>query len=194
MTSEDRILLLYGKARGQTHKARFFSYVRKIATGCHEWQRRFDKQGYGFFHFVGCQGKLLYLRAHRCAWEYAFGPVPADVCVLHECDNPKCVNPDHLFLGTRTDNHDDMVAKNRHNKFGSGLHGSQVPNAKLTEKRVVVVIRKLLAGKSQNRVAQELGLHSNIVSSIARGVAWAHVPRPAGFRWDKTLGRCVVDR
>lgn len=76
--------------------------------GCIEWKGARNPQGYG----QKCiKGKRY--RTHRLAWEWANGPIPEGLFVLHKCDNPPCCNPDHLFLGTQTDNMQDMLAKGR---------------------------------------------------------------------------------
>lgn len=78
------------------------------ANGCHIWQRSKTNRGYGTLT-TGGVGWL----AHRAAWALKRGPIPEGMKVLHECDNPSCVNPKHLFLGTSKDNMDDMMAKGR---------------------------------------------------------------------------------
>jgi hypothetical protein len=86
---------------------RFWRKVRKT-DGCWEWTASFRGLGYGQ---IKVNQKMLY--AHRVSWEMANGPIPDGLCVLHHCDNPPCVNPDHLFLGTQADNMRDKVRKNR---------------------------------------------------------------------------------
>jgi hypothetical protein len=78
-----------------------------MTRDCIEWKGRTDKDGYGT---IGSR------RAHRVAWEQTFGPIPDGLQVLHKCDNPPCCNPDHLFLGTRTDNMNDKVRKGRQHR------------------------------------------------------------------------------
>lgn len=80
----------------------------QLTTPCIEWTGYRDRQGYGRRSIR----RRLFL-VHRLAWEEANGPIPDDLCVLHACDNPPCMNPEHLFLGTRADNNADMDAKGR---------------------------------------------------------------------------------
>jgi hypothetical protein len=93
---------------------RFWANVSK-GPGCWEWTASCHSTGYGQIG-VGRKNR----GAHQVAWELTFGPIEKDptkfrsVCVLHRCDNRKCCNPNHLFLGTHTDNMRDMVAKGRH--------------------------------------------------------------------------------
>jgi hypothetical protein len=86
---------------------RFFSYV-DYSEGCWNWTGNKTKEGYGKFTV-----KHKHIRAHRWAYEYFRGPLGEMHC-LHECDNPSCVNPFHLWLGTNKENLDDMLIKNRH--------------------------------------------------------------------------------
>lgn len=88
--------------------------------GCWNWTAGKDKDGYGRF---AVPGRGSYLRAHRFSFELYVGAVPEGMLVLHRCDNPSCVRPDHLFLGVYQDNADDMVAKGRQAKGDrSGRH------------------------------------------------------------------------
>ena len=89
---------------------RFWAKVEPIpeGRGCWEWVGSFQRRGYGSFSVHG-----TIKPAHRASWEMHNGPIPHGLWVLHKCDNPSCVNPLHLFLGTHVDNMLDMVAKKR---------------------------------------------------------------------------------
>lgn len=89
---------------------RFWGKVNKTKN-CWLWTARVNDFGYGV---IGAGGeKNGWLRAHRVAWELTFGKIPAGLYVLHNCDNPACVNPGHLHLGTLKDNSREMVERNR---------------------------------------------------------------------------------
>lgn len=94
---------------------RFESKFEKV-DGCWEWMGYRNRTGYGGIG-VPLSGRNSYFvqrYAHRVSWELYRGPIPDKICVCHRCDNPSCVNPDHLFLGSRKDNTQDMVKKGRH--------------------------------------------------------------------------------
>jgi hypothetical protein len=77
--------------------------------------------GRGEFYVGTFEGKRRMVASHRFAWEGAYGPIPEGLCVLHKCDTPCCVNPDHLFLGTQLDNIEDMARKGRGRRSPQGL-------------------------------------------------------------------------
>ena len=102
---------------------------------------------------------------HRISWIIAYGSIPDELLVLHSCDNPSCVRPDHLFLGTNQDNIDDKVAKGRqaHNK--GETHG----NARLTDLQVAVFRQRYaMGGISQRKLAKEYGIHQPQIGAIVR--------------------------
>ena len=96
--------------------------------------------------------------AHRISWELHFGPVPEGLHVLHHCDVPRCVRPDHLFIGTRSDNMADMQAKGRGNRS----------DPKLVDE--VMGLRS--AGRTQQSIADQLGISQSLVSLIVLGQHW----------------------
>lgn len=84
-------------------------YCPEAITGCWLWTGRLTNSGYGQIA-KSTHGEW---KAHRLFWRVANGPIPGGLCVLHKCDTPACVNPDHLFLGTQADNVQDMMNKHR---------------------------------------------------------------------------------
>lgn len=92
----------------QTTKERLFSKTALASNGCIEWHGCANQKGYGMMVY---KGRIH--AAHRVSWQLHFGEIAEGLLVLHHCDNPCCVNPDHLFLGTNQDNMDDMKSKGR---------------------------------------------------------------------------------
>jgi hypothetical protein len=113
--------------------------------------------------------------AHRVAYELAHGPVPADLYVLHHCDNPRCVNPAHLFLGTILDNTRDMLAKGRGNK----ARGERQGHHKLAESEVRAILQRIggfrLPRGLSKIIAAEFGVGPDTIRLIARRRTWKHV-------------------
>lgn len=121
---------------------------------------------YGRFGFAGRK-----YAAHRFSWRIANGPVPNGMHVLHRCDNPSCVNPAHLFLGTHTDNMHDMFRKGRRRI----VRGKEQGTAKLDDEGVLAIRAKYAAGVRQVDLAAEFGIDQTTVSKIVLRKAWAHV-------------------
>lgn len=131
---------------------------------CWEWQGPRNDDNYGRLNFYGrVRG------AHRYSYELHFGPIPKGFQVLHRCDNPSCVNPNHLFLGKPADNAADKVAKGRHPR------GEDCVRAKLTEEIVREIFRLREQGALQSEIAEKLGTSQKNVSSVLRRKSWAHV-------------------
>lgn len=148
---------------------------------CWEWTGRCDRGGYGHTTMNG-----KFATTHRVSWQLAFGKIPDKLCVLHKCDNRKCVNPSHLFLGTYKDNHADMNAKGR-KQWPSGdnhparinpsrmARGSKNGWAKLTEDQVREIRRLCQAGAVPKRLGSQFGVAETAIYSILNGRTWRHV-------------------
>jgi hypothetical protein len=150
-----------------TLEERFWDKVEK-SDGCWNWTASCNGPGYGQIRPGGCGNQLL---AHRVSWEIHHGPIPDGLCVLHDCDNPPCVNPAHLFLGTKGDNTRDMHAKGRN----PDLRGELGPLAKLTEKQVLEIKMYLAQGVIHRIVAKHFGVGKTAIQKINAGVRWKHL-------------------
>lgn len=153
---------------------RFWEKVRVASTDeCWEWQASKYRNGYGR---IGLGGRDMPAGlAHRVAWELVKGTIPKGMCVCHKCDNPACVNPAHLFLGTIADNVADAVTK--HRVTGGSLPGVTNPNHKLTARDVLDIRRRYAhGGVYQYELAEEYGISQTHVSLICRGESWRNIP------------------
>lgn len=153
----------------KTLEERFWTKVDKsIESGCWEWLA-FTNKKYGVLKGLGGRkGKVL--AAHRVSWEIHNGVIPEGLCVLHRCDNPKCVNPDHLFLGTQKDNVDDMMNKGR--AIISPLkNGEQHPRTKLTHS-AVRGIRELNGLMTHKDIAELYGVCRTNITHVLNNTRW----------------------
>lgn len=153
-----------------TFADRFWAKVRK-GEGCWEWTATRIRSGYGHVRV----GRRLSL-AHRVSWEIHFGAIPDGLCVLHHCDNPPCVRPDHLFLGTVADNSADMVVKGRQ------CRGEHRPAARLAADDVACARALNRAGASQHSLARAFGISHTSMRRALLGTKWRSVEAPAGER------------
>jgi len=144
---------------------RFWNKVVKRTNGCWEWTASIAWNGYGRFKYAG---KMAL--AHRVSYILKYGPVPDGMMVCHTCDNRKCVNPDHLFLGSHQDNMDDMVTKGR----GATKDQTRAKNgnAKLSENDVMTIKGRLEQGDKNTHIAKDFGVHHSTISAIKRSVSW----------------------
>ena len=130
-------------------------YVPVTESGCWLWTACTNKKGYGRLSY---KGKLGY--AHRIAYQLHKGDIPEDMLVLHDCDNPTCVNPEHLHLGTNADNMIEMYQRNR------------FPNQILTSDNVKAITSRIKLGIKQKDIAKEFKVHFSTISDIATGKSW----------------------
>jgi hypothetical protein len=143
----------------------FWKKVNKTES-CWIWTGAKNKKGYGSF---GVQANKT-MSAHRFAWRWAYGEVPDNMQILHRCDNPSCVNPNHLFLGTNLDNVLDRENKGR----GNQPRGSANGNARLNE-TIVIQILKLGDVLTQVEIARRFHTTQGTVGKILRREVWRHV-------------------
>jgi hypothetical protein len=156
------------KARRKLARVRrnFFSKVEKTPA-CWLWIGHKIRRGYGQLRAFNRQR----WQAHRLSWLLHYGEIPDGKWVLHRCDNPSCVNPHHLFLGTHDDNVADKVSKNRQ------MRGTKCHTHKLTE-RDVARIRSLLQSKvSYQKIATQFKVTKSNIYAIKHQQTWKHVPQ-----------------
>lgn len=157
---------------------RFWSRVNKDGPlpshrpelgGCWIWTANKNPNGYGNFTRANA-----WITAHRFSWELHFGEALG--CVLHKCDNPACVNPEHLFVGTHKINADDAKQKARHS------HGEKHGMSKLTEAKVISILARFRNGESRKSIASSYGVGYGTIKGIIAGKAWAHLSTASNSR------------
>lgn len=140
-------------------------------TGCWEWTAaKHSKKGYGSFGIPPKQGETKWhiRKAHQAAW-LIFSEEPiGDKHVLHRCDNPSCVNPAHLWLGTNQHNVDDKMAKGRHKSYPGVENG----NSKLTVQQVLDIKKLLAEGVPANRISKGFNICKKGVLNIKWGISY----------------------
>jgi len=136
------------------------------------WQWKEARKGeYGKYRLDGRR-----MGAHRVAWELTNGPVPAGMEVCHRCDNPCCVNPAHLFVGTHQDNMMDAYIKGRIAPPPAFIKlGVENHSAKLTETDVKNIRARYSSGETQTSIAQDFPVSNQQISEIVRRKCWSHI-------------------
>lgn len=152
---------------------RFKLLIRKTPDGCWFWKGNADRDGYGLFH--GEYGGQIHNRAHRFSYALHKGKIPTLLYVCHSCDTPRCVNPDHLFLGTSRDNSDDKYTKGRANMPFGETHQSAV----LTEAQAVAILSD---PRPHSQIAAEYKVHIQTISSLKTRASWAHLGIEKGVK------------
>jgi hypothetical protein len=166
---------------------RFWSKVDKTEA-CWNWTAAKKGSGYGKLRL-----NKTYMAAHRAAYASVHGPIPAGKIVLHACDNPACVRPDHLRLGTQRENIEDMYRKGRNwqrtkpwvaargDRNGARLRpetlarGEANPNAKLSRDSVVLIWALRDRGETCASLGRQFGVSDVLISKIGRREIWRHV-------------------
>lgn len=139
-------------------------FMPEPMSGCWLWFGSHNKKGYGSVNL-----NMVREEAHRVAWRIYRGPIGEGMSVLHRCDNPACVNPDHLFLGTQTDNMRDCSQKGRVKI--PHYRGEKNSFAKLTDD----LVRKIRSGGSLNWWSKRLGISATTIANARSGKTWGHV-------------------
>lgn len=161
----------YYEARSKPLHEKFWSRVQKT-NSCWLWEGRLTKAGYGQ---ISHRGTPIY--THRLSWEIHKGSIPKKMEVCHHCDNPACVNPDHLFIGSHRDNMHDMLSKNRGSTAGlADQRGEKHPGAKITEDIVRAIRQRLRSKESHSSIAKDLGISRPTVTAINCGRLWGWLP------------------
>lgn len=144
---------------------------------CLEWPRFAKGQLYGHMKVLD-----THFTAHRFFWEIVHGRIPRGQCVMHSCDNTRCVNIAHLKLGSLADNVRDMVEKKRH------IHGRRHHSARLTEQEVYACRRlHVEQGYGSRRISELIGINKSSTEKLLVGKTWKHVPMPSreyAVRWE----------
>lgn len=144
----------------------FWDRVHRPKHGCWTWTGATNADGYGWLWWEG-RNHL----AHRISWELTYGEIPENLCVLHHCDNPPCVHPHHLWLGTRQENNQDKTRKGRAQR----LKGERNGRAKLTKELVLKLREMHKEGWSSTELADKFGIPKSTTHHAISGRTWSHL-------------------
>ena len=151
---------------------RFWEKVDRLSVdGCWRWTASKNPGGYGTITINGRTTK-----ASRVSWMLEHGPIPSGLWVLHHCDNPVCVRPSHLFLGTCLDNHRDSIAKGRRSRHGGLALGENNGRSKITNRDVAAIRKARANGERVIVIAARFGTSRQNIYSITNANTWAHIP------------------
>lgn len=141
-----------------------------VVSGCWNWNRCTNGSGYGVME-INWQTHYV----HRLSAQFFLGLAPTSMAfVLHKCDNRRCFNPKHLFLGTQSDNIRDMITK------GRGLTGEKSPHAKLNWEKVSEIRKALACGDTKSQIARKFGVCRRIIRRIGENKTWRTMPTMSG--------------
>ena len=151
---QDPIQRILDRVEGDLHEDRCW-----LTTGHH------DKDGYSKVWI-----QPTYVSSHRVMWEVFNGePLPSGLVIRHKCDNPSCVNPHHLEIGTQRQNQQDKVDR------GNSLKGSKHHNSKLNELQVREIKRRINDGERLCDICEDYGVSRDTISKIKRGINWGWI-------------------
>lgn len=145
--------------------------LKHPGRGCWEWQGPLNNKGYGMMYVREFARRST---SHRASYEFHFGPIPDGLWVLHKCDNPKCLRPSHLFLGTPKDNFHDMLQKGRLNRT-TQPRGEDNCNATMTSERVIGLRKDYVAGLPLSDLIQNYGVTERSINDYTGGRSWKHL-------------------
>lgn len=138
---------------------RFWRYVTVVTNSCWIWTGSVDKDGYGRI--------LNNISAHRLSYEIHYGPIPEGLLIRHSCDNPPCVNPEHLSTGEAQDNSNDQKSR------GRSTYGSRNGRSVLTPSDVLAIRDRILQGESIRNISKDFSqVGYTTVAVVARGESW----------------------
>lgn len=165
----------------RSQQERFWKHVRRT-DGCWNWQGGCSPDGYGKFAVTAPRGatpKQKHFRAHRLSYQLLHGYIHADLVVRHDCDNPLCVNPSHLRLGTQRENIQDCIRRGRfprdHVPLASRRRGSSHHAAKITEALAFEIKSLAASGMRQAAIGRLLHVRARLVQQVVSGTTWRHV-------------------
>ena len=160
------------KVRGGITEEQFWGYVNtRDPDECWDWTRGKDQAGYGIVLLNGRRD-----RTHRIAWSLTRGDIPAGLFVCHHCDRPSCCNPNHLFLGSNSENIEDARRKGRMS-LPPVNRGEDHYNTNMTNELVMAARLKYATGKYTLRdIANEYKTSISMVHALVRGKTWKHLP------------------
>lgn len=154
------------------YKIKFYSKVNTPNdNGCMEWTGAKNSNGYG--HFNNRFRKTI--KAHRYSYQLHFGLIAESMNVLHKCDNPLCVSPEHLFLGTLKENTRDCIQKGRFIPWKSDKRGETNGFNKLNETQVMSIRKRISNGDKVQKIASELNLSYKTIYNIKNHKSWSHL-------------------
>lgn len=153
-------------------EARFWSRVDK-GTDCWTWTGTTTPQGYGMLRLGGGRGRPI--GVHRVSFIIANGSIPEGLDILHRCDNPPCVRPDHLYAGTHSRNMQDTYDRGRHRSMADTIRGERNVNARLTDSDVIAIRAARSTGAKLAELGRVYGVDQSTIWKVVNHKAWTHI-------------------